>query len=194
MSFLRILSRAHRSLSAIVVAVFGIAVLASGSHAQTQANARFVAEVTVSAQFDQSMDGMRKRLPEMMDSMQKQFEVTLGDSAASIARRNEIQSKIQPLIDRMFDQFVVELRKPAIRNELISVIEAAYTRTFTVPEIDAMAAYYRSPLGASAMSKMGLALADMAPAVHTAILKAVEPAMVELMDSVKKLYPVAAPK
>jgi uncharacterized protein len=169
----------------VVAASVGF-VAVGAAFAQTTDNARYVAEVMVNAQFDQGMEAVKKQMPEMIRNMSKQATQSMNLPANESEKAEAFFKKMQPSFDRMYERFTQELSKPEIRVDLIDRVTGSYKRVFSVAEIDAMAAYYRSPLGASALTKMGALMGDMLPAVNEVTMRAMQPAMSEMLETIKK--------
>ena len=151
--------------------------------AQTTAdNARFLADLTVRAQFEQSIQATRKQMPTMM----KQISAMAGDPSGS-AELIKMMERMQPLQDRMMERMVEELAKPEIRSQLSDAVFTSINRIYDAAEIDSLAAYYRTPIGAAVVAKQGALMADLLPETTAITMKAMQPLMAEMMEGVKKL-------
>ena len=151
--------------------------------AQTTAdNARFLADLTVKAHFEQSMQAMRKQMPTMM----KQISAMAGDAGDS-AERIKMMERMQPLQDRMMERMVEELAKPEIRSQLADAVFASINRIYDAAEIDSLAAYYRTPIGAAVVAKQGALMADLLPETTAITMKVMQPTMAEMTEGAKKL-------
>ena len=151
--------------------------------AQTTAdNARFLADLTVKAQFEQSVQAMRKQMPAMM----KQISAMAGDASDS-AERIRMVERMQPLQDRMMGRMLEELAKPEIRSQLADAVFTSVNRIYDAAEVDSLAAYYRTPIGAAVIAKQGALMADLLPETTAITMKAMQPAMAEMMEGAKKL-------
>lgn len=159
--------------------------LAQVSAQTTADNARFLSDLMVKAQFEQSLQVARKQMPQVTSQMMKQ--VTASADPAVAAERAKMVERLQPLQDKMLDRLVAELAKPEIRNQLGDAVFASITRVYDAAEIDSMADYYRTPIGAAVIAKQGAMMSDMLPATTGIMMKAMQPAMAEFMESVKKL-------
>ena len=148
----------------------------------TADNARFLADLTVKAQFEQSMQATRKQMPAMM----KQISAMAGDADGS-AERTKMMERMQPLQDRMMQRMVEELAKPEIRSQLSDAVFTSINRIYDAVEIDSLAAYYRTPIGAAVVAKQGALMSDSMPEIAAITMKAMQPAMAEMMEGVKKL-------
>lgn len=181
---------AARFFAAVVSA---IAMTQVGAQATSTAadNARFLADLTVTAQFEQSIQAARKQMPEMM----KQMAATAGDSGASAAR-DRYMNRIPPLLDKMMERMAMELAKPEIRGKLSDAVFASVNRIYSAAEIDSLAAYYRTPMGVAVVAKQGALMGDLMPATSAITMHALQPAVTEFMEAAKKLAaePAAATK
>jgi hypothetical protein len=102
----------------------------------------------------------------------------------------------------MFDDIVIKMaeRMPSDQREVFttlmmknfdfSVLDNAMRdgmlKTFTADELAALANFYTSPMGKSAMAKMGTYMAEVMPAMNAEIAKATEAAIKELMARQKQ--------
>ena len=82
-------------------------------------------------------------------------------------------------------QFVEELRMDVLEQAMIDAI----ARNFSVAEIDALTAFYASPHGRSAMSKMSAYMADLTPAMQGEMHRA----LAIVRERGEEWQPLAAP-
>ena len=98
------------------------------------------------------------------------------------------------MINKMSQQMPPEHREPFKSlmlknfdfNVLTTSMRAAMLKTFTADELSALADFYGSPLGKSAMSKMGDYMAQVMPAVTAEIGKATQATTKEFMQQQKQ--------
>lgn len=182
----------YHAFSAVRFFVATVAALAA-AHACAQAapdNARFVADLMVKAQFEQSLQVARKQMPALMAQMTKQVSVAAGTDAQAAERNKMMEQtmeRMQPLQDRLYERLAAELAKPEIRSQLSDAVLASLKRVFSSAEIDSMADYYRTPVGASVIAKQADLMGDMMSATTRITMQAMQPAMAEFMESMKKM-------
>ena len=70
------------------------------------------------------------------------------------------------------DRFL-EFTRDAIRPQVLEqAAMASMVKVFTAPELNALADFYGSPVGKSAMSKFGVYMADLMPVIQQEMLRA----------------------
>jgi len=107
---------------------------------------------------DQQADRYLAAMPvkEMMDDMVKQMSKFIPEAQ---------RQKMQDVITKHLDTAAVE-----------KAIKEAMIKNFTADELKALADFYSSPVGKSAMKKMGAYMADVMPAIQKEMGKAMEKA------------------
>jgi len=107
---------------------------------------------------DQQADRYLAAMPvkEMMDDMVKQMSKFIPEAQ---------RQKMQDVITKHLDTAAVE-----------KAIKEAMIKNFTADELKALADFYGSPVGKSAMKKMGAYMADVMPAIQKEMGKAMEKA------------------
>lgn len=149
-------------------------------------NARFVADLLVKAQFEQSTQATRKQMPQLMAQIAQQVATVSGDSAAGAESIRRLE-RMQPLQEKMLDRLAAELARPDIRNQLSDAAVASLKRVYSPAEIDSLADYYRTPLGAAVIAKQATLMGDLLPATTAITMQVMQPAMAEFMEGAKKL-------
>lgn len=71
-------------------------------------------------------------------------------------------------------QFVADMKKIVRADFLEKVTRDAMVQTFTTDELNALADFYASPQGASAMRKMGVYMAQVMPAIQAEVQRGVQ--------------------
>jgi len=92
-------------------------------------------------------------------------ETLLGDIVSKMSARMPDEQRAR-FVDSMKKQFDVA--------KLTTVMRDGMAKHFTADEVRALADFYGSPLGKSAMAKFGTYMADVMPAIQAEILAAVE--------------------
>lgn len=170
----------------LVSAVFAVAAL----NVQAQGaddNAKFLADQLVGAQFDQTMQGMKKQMPAVMSRMMQQVQSQMPGGEEAKAGFKEMMEKMAPLQEKLMSSLADGFKAPEVRAELSAAAVASIKRVYLPAEIDSLAAYYRTPLGSAVASKQAAVGLDMMPAVTEVTGRIMQPAMKEFMDSVKAL-------
>jgi hypothetical protein len=90
---------------------------------------------------------------------------------------NDMSAKMaQTLPEEQRDQFKALMTKHLDLGRVTAAIKAAMVKTFTADELKALADFYGSDVGKSAMSKMGTYMSEVMPAtmneVQSALMKA----------------------
>lgn len=172
--------------SLLVSAVFAVAAL-NVSAQSVDDNAKFLAEQLVGAQFDQTMQGMKKQMPAMMSRVAQQMQSQFPGGADGKPGFKEMIDKMAPLQEKLMGTMADAFKAPDVRAELSAAAVASIKRVYLPAEIDSLAAYYRTPLGAAVASKQGAVALDMMPAITEVTGRVMQPAMKEFMESVKAL-------
>lgn len=73
------------------------------------------------------------------------------------------------------DGFVTRMRDPALLEALIKYMREAMIRNLTADEMNAMADFYSTPAGRSAMAKFGSDMADLQPRLMQEIGRRFQP-------------------
>jgi len=183
-------TRTFASLRFFVVTCAAFAVAQASAQSASDDNARFVADLMVKAQFEQSMQVARKQMPQLMAQLTKQASAAAGSDARAAERNKAVQEsmeRMQPLQDRLYDRLTAEMARPEIRSRLSDAVLASLKRVYTPVEIDSMADYYRTPVGASVIAKQADLMGDMMPATATITMQVMQPAMIEFVESMKKM-------
>lgn len=181
-----------RTFSAVRFLVAAVVALA-GAHVCAQAapdNARFVADLMVKAQFEQSLQVTRKQMPQLMAQLTKQASVIAGSDARAAERNKTMEQTMErmgPLQDRLYERMAEEMARPEIRSQLSDAVMASLKRVYSPAEIDSMADYYRTPVGASVFAKQADLMGDMLPATTKITMQVMQPAMAEFVESMKKM-------
>jgi hypothetical protein len=148
-------------------------------------NAKFLADQLVGAQFDQSMQGMKKQMPALMSRMAQQMQSQFPGGADGKARFNEMMEKMAPLQEKLMSAMADAFKAPDVRAELSAAALASIRRVYLPAEIDSLAAYYRTPIGAAVAFKQAAVAVDMMPAIGEVTGRVMQPAMKDFMDSMK---------
>ncbi len=103
------------------------------------------------------------------------------DAVPPQSMMNDMSAKMaETLPAEQQDQFKALMTKHLDIARVTSAIKAAMVKTFTADELQALADFYGSAVGKSAMAKMGTYMAEVMPAtmneVQTALAKAQEEA------------------
>jgi hypothetical protein len=72
------------------------------------------------------------------------------------------------------EQFIRDMRSVIQIEVMVNISRRAMLKTFTADELNALADFYASPNGASAMSKMGPYMAEVMPELMQEIRRAVD--------------------
>jgi hypothetical protein len=93
---------------------------------------------------------------------------------------NDMSSKMaETLPEDQRDQFKTLLTKHLDITRVTEAIKAAMVKTFTAEELKALADFYGSEVGKSAMSKMGAYMSEVMPATMTEVQSALTKAQSE---------------
>lgn len=100
---------------------------------------------------------------------------------------NDMMEKIsQSMPPEQRTTFVSLMTKQIDFNALTQAMRAAMTKIFTADELSALADFYGSPIGKSAMSKMGDYMAELMPVMSAEMAKAQGAAIQEMMGQPKR--------
>lgn len=72
------------------------------------------------------------------------------------------------------EQFVRDMRLAMPTSAILEISKQAMIKTFTLEELNALADFYQSPAGASAMSKMGAFIGEAMPQVIQEMQRSVD--------------------
>ena len=172
-------------ISALLVsAVFAAAALNVQAQ-NTDENAKFLADQLVGSQFDQTMQGMKKQMPAMMSRVIQQMQAQMSGGDDAKAGLKDMMEKMAPLQEKLMSRMAEGFKAPEVRAELSAAAVASIKRVYLPAEVDSLAAYYRTPLGAAVASKQAAVGLDMIPALTEVSGRVMQPAMKEFMESMK---------
>ena len=104
---------------------------------------------------------------------------------------NDMSSKMaETLPEEQRDEFKTLLQKHLDMTRIAEAIKAAMVKTFNAEELKALADFYGSEVGKSAMGKMGTYMAEVMPAT----MKEVQAALVKAQRDFHKGKDVQAPE
>ena len=146
-----------------------IALLASPVYAQTASAARVDPAASAAVRkmltamdyhrlMQTSMAQMAKSMPAMMASGAK--AAIANDARLNDAQRAKAIKDMEKALPEAFAKLDAVFADPTLIDDMIDAMVPLYARTFTVSEIEQMAAYHASPVGRKALAAMPQLMAE----------------------------------
>lgn len=131
-----------------------------------------------------SMTQMSQSMPGIMASGAK--AAVANDTRLTDAQRKQALKEIDVALPAAFAKLDAIFADPAIIDEMMEAMVPLYAGTFTVQEIEQLAAFHASPVGKKSLAAMPRLMAEGMKIGESVMLPRITAAMSEMNKSVKK--------
>ncbi|HXX19761.1 MAG TPA: DUF2059 domain-containing protein [Candidatus Acidoferrum sp.] len=140
------------------------------------------------ADIDRYYDAMHVRdlMKSTMDAVSKQMRQMMHDQ---IQKTPNLPPDAEEQIDKMYDKMLKQM--PI--DELLDAMEPVYAKHFTKGDIDAMIAFYSTPVGKKMLAEMPAITQEAMAASSGVIRKFMDQAMQEAQDQLAQMQKSAQP-
>ncbi|MGF6147246.1 Uncharacterized protein conserved in bacteria [Kingella potus] len=136
----------------------------------------------------QHIDKMWKDMSATMPDIAKQVMAQDGGMQAILQRLPESQKQqFVVLTEKLLDDIAAEAASPAFRDRIKQLVIQEMKNTYTQEEVDAMTAFFSTPVGQSVIKKQSAFSAKILPAVSLETQEAIAPHTRAYIDAVARL-------